>query len=105
VRDLERHRQHAHHGAPREVAAAPRFEQRQRRLGRQRRQRGAMPHPGPRVERQQHAAIAARHRRRRQRQELIELVDGARAGAGEEAPLGQRRSGDREQGSPFARAE
>ena len=99
VRDLERRGQHAHHGAARDVAGAPALEQRQHLLRRQRRQRRAMPRHRPRIERQQHGAIAAPHRRRRHRQEVIDLLDGARAAAGEVAPLGHGRARHGEQRS------
>src|SRR5207244_8916450 len=67
--------------------------------------RGAMARHGPGVERQQHGAIAARHRRRRQRQEVVDLLHGARAAAGEPAPLGHRRARYRGQGGALTRAQ
>src|SRR5438067_265678 len=59
----------------------------------------------PRVERDEDGAVAAADVLGRECEELIDLVDGAHAAAGEEAALGHRRAGDGGERVAFARAQ
>ena len=101
VRDLERRGQRAQHGAAR---GCRRVRQRSSSASTfsadKRRQRRAMAQPAP----PPRAPAAWRDSRaptdgRRHRQEVIDLLDGARAAAGEVAPLGHRRARHGEQRS------